>query len=128
MPGPAGQGGGWRGATSIALAYVFLLQVFLAGLAVSQMAFAATSDSTWVCRGGTSAGGPGGPAESPGEHAACCDLCAFSATSPLLPPPLATGLPERRVVAADLLRPGRTFAPPVARHEPRSSQGPPPGA
>lgn len=119
-----------RGALSVVLAYAFLLQLVVAGLAFDRsgaMDMAAGTDGSVLCIG-TADGQGGDPSMPQTDHSVCCALCAGHSPAPLLPAVAGAGMP----VASDH-RPG---ALPLAgiertgrdRREPRSSQGPPPVA
>lgn len=114
---------GWaHGAAAVALAYAFVLQLVLAGLAAERMIFAA-ADAHVLCTDATGSGGhdtPGAP-----ERLSHCVICAFAAVAPVLPeragvalPPANGAVAPRHAVPAARPRAGD-------RHEPRSSQGPP---
>lgn len=122
---------GWgRGAFCVWLAYAFVLQLFVAGIAFERSggaAMANAADGRVLCAGNT--GTPDDRPMSPqADHSVCCALCAFHSLAPILPVaadagrPVATPAIAWRAAVAAAEGTGRV------RREPRSSQGPPLGA
>ena len=115
-------------AVCIATAYLLAVQLVLAGALAAQMAFtpgeAQANCHSIAADDGTD--GQTGPIHSDDDHAVC-SICAFTSCVPTL-----SGAPS----AAFTWQPQTTvqftasWAAPFAgeRHEPRSSQGPPPRA
>lgn len=121
------KGGGtaaWlRNAFSIALAYALLLQVAFAGIAAERMSLAAISGQDSLC---ISASPEAGHDPAPAlDHRACCAICAFHGLTPLLTRPDGLIVPGLSVHAADNRPTALLLLRPNARHEPRTSQGPP---
>ncbi|MFG1197098.1 hypothetical protein [Xanthobacter aminoxidans] len=119
---------GWgRGAFCVWLAYAFVLQLFVAGIALERSAvtaMASASGGSALCARST--GVPDNSPESPqADHSVCCALCAFHSLAPILPVaadagrPVATPAISERAAVAAAEGSGRD------RREPRSSQGPP---
>ena len=122
---------GWgRGAFCVWLAYAFVLQLFVAGIAHSS------------ARGGVAMANAHPMRQCPvrrqyrqfrttppmspqADHSVCCALCAFHSLAPILPVaadagrPVATPAISERAAVAAAEGTGRV------RREPRSSQGPP---
>lgn len=116
-----------RGALSVVLAYAFVLQLLVAGLAFERsgaMDMAMGADGSVLCMSAVDGQGSD-PSMPQADHSVCCALCASHSPTPLLPAVAGAGMP----VATDH-RPGPF---PLAgiegsgrdRREPRSSQGPP---
>lgn len=119
-----------RGAFGVLLAYAFLLQVIVGGLATERMTFAAmdgASPSLCASIQNNSHAKPGhsGPGQTDADHYACCPLCAFSLLSPLLPMSVAAGQPVAAPLPAARSGMESPPAPGLERYEPRTSQGPP---
>ncbi len=113
-----------RAAMALVVAYVLALQMLLAGAVSAQMAASQSADSFVICYGnGQTADGERG---QPAKHVAhvTCAICSLaSSTPPLSEAPTAPAFNSAAtsIVAGNAVA---AFAP-VARHNPRTSQGPP---
>lgn len=112
-----------RNALSVALAYVLLLQVVIAGIAAERMSFAAIGAPDGLC---TSAATQTDhePAQ-PLNHSDCCAICAFHGLAPVLPAPVGFIVPWFSAHSSRNNPSASRVAPKSERHDPRSSQGPP---
>lgn len=117
-----------RGAFSVVLAYAFLLQVIVAGLAAERMTFAAMDSGAQILCASGQGDSSHGPGQPDADHSACCALCAFSSVSPLVPVAATAGAPVAVPGPAIHSRNEARPEPGLDRHEPRTSQGPPPNA
>ncbi|MFG1377469.1 hypothetical protein [Xanthobacter autotrophicus] len=112
-----------RNAFSIVLAYALLLQVIFTGMAAERMSFAAMGGQDVLC---VSAGSDADRVPAlPPDHRTCCAVCAFEGLTPLLAQPVGLIVPQLSVHAADQTLAARLVLARNARHEPRTSQGPP---
>lgn len=119
-----------RGAFSIALAYLLVLQLVLAGFAAERMALADGSGLGAICApNGTTqdAAAPPGHDDPAGgqDHASYCAICAFHALGSLLPDRITPAAPAPMHARAPAPIPQRLATHGLDRRNPRSSQGPP---
>lgn len=122
---------GWgRGAFCVGLAYAFVLQLFVAGIAFERSggtAMASAPGSSALCARNT--GTPDdGPVSPQADHSVCCALCAFHSLAPILPVAADAGRPVATPVIAGRAAIAAEEGVGRVRREPRSSQGPPLGA
>ena len=114
-----------KGAVGAVVAFVFALQMMLAGIAATQMAAADPADPFVICYGSDHApdGDTGSGKGAPVHHAACA-ICVLAAFSPPVPEAATLQLVRGSASAALHLAPQVQHGP-ASKHDPRSSQGPP---
>ncbi|TAK47309.1 MAG: DUF2946 domain-containing protein [Xanthobacteraceae bacterium] len=120
------RGKGWlRGAIGVATAFVFAVQMLMAGIAATQMATAGPFDSSAICYGGHSSDDNGAGSPTKQINHATCVICVLASFSAPLPSKVEPAHPiEAFVTAAD--RPAAQIRLATSRnHNPRTSQGPP---
>jgi len=117
-----------RKTASVAVAYVFALQLMLASVVSAQMVSSVTGGSTEICHEAlVDPSSPSAPSKSSDVHGAFCAVCAFVAHAPSLPPSTHCQI-ERYAHAVGALVPDIALDVANRRHDPRTSQGPPANA
>jgi len=114
-----------RRTASVAVAYLFAVQLILAAAVSAQMVSSVSSGSTEICHEvSLDAYSPSAPSKSSGAHGVFCAVCAFAAHAPSLPPSTHFQI-ARYAHAVGVIDPA--VAPAITRrlHDPRTSQGPP---
>lgn len=114
-----------KGAVGAVVAFVFALQMLLAGIAATQMAAADPADPFVICYGSghTPDGDTGSNKGAPVHHAACA-ICVLASFSPPVPEIATLQLARSSAPAVAHLAP-QAHRGPASKHDPRSSQGPP---
>jgi hypothetical protein len=112
-----------RAAIALFSAYTLVVQVLLANIIATQMAVTSPADPFAICYG--TGGNPPGH-DQPAGHVSHshCVVCSFASFAPPLPHAIAVTAFVQSSVEPVFFA-ARMFAPARARHDPRTSQGPP---